>query len=142
MSQKEKEQLQAELSILKELKHPNIVEYYEREHLKDSQYLHLYMEYCGNGDLGQVISEYKARGELPPENFVWSILAQLVSALYRCHNGVDPPDVGDNLFGLGSALKQAKAKAAGKPGKTYTVLHRDLKPDNGVSPGRSAAFIC
>ena len=55
MSQKEKEQLQAELSILKELKHPNIVEYYEREHLKDSQYLHLYMEYCGNGDLGQVI---------------------------------------------------------------------------------------
>jgi serine/threonine protein kinase len=130
MSQKEREQLQAELSILKELKHPNIVQYFEREHLKASQDLHLYMEYCGNGDLGQVIKDYKTRDEMPPENFVWSILTQLVTALYRCHNGVDPPEVGDNWFGLGGAVKQAKAP--GKPAKTFTVLHRDLKPENGA----------
>jgi serine/threonine protein kinase len=139
MSQKEREQLQAELSILKELRHPNIVEYYEREHHKATQDLHLYMEYCGGGDLGQVIDKYKERRELPPENFVWSILAQLILALYKCHNGVDPPEVGDNCFGLDGAAKQARA--ARQPTKTFTVLHRDLKPDNGASPVAPAAPI-
>jgi serine/threonine protein kinase len=87
MSPKEREQLQAELSILKELVHPNIVRYYEREHLKASQDLHLYMEYCGNGDLGRVIQKLKNNGKNADEEFVWSIFSQIVSALYRCHHG-------------------------------------------------------
>jgi serine/threonine protein kinase len=128
MSPKEKEQLQAELSILRELRHPNIVQYHEREHLKATQDLHLYMEYCGNGDLGQVIKKLKAKEQWAQEEFVWSIFSQLVSALYRCHYGEDPPDAGRNVMGLGQTAKPTKLKSKQMQ---YMVLHRDLKPENG-----------
>ncbi|KAI1077868.1 kinase-like domain-containing protein [Whalleya microplaca] len=124
MSQKEREQLHAEFHILSHLRHPNIVGYYHREHLKQSQDLYLYMEYCGNGDLGQVIRGLTQRNEYAEEGFVWSIFAQLVTALYRCHYGLDPPDVGKNVLGLGTITKP---KA---PSSVVTILHRDLKPEN------------
>jgi NIMA (never in mitosis gene a)-related kinase len=123
MSQKEREQLQAELSILKELRHPNIVAYFERDHIKESQDLHLYMEYCGNGDLGRVILNLKAKNQLADETFVWGIFSQIVSALYRCHYGEDPPKPGSNVMGLGA---DAKPSRNGK----RMILHRDLKPEN------------
>ncbi len=81
----------AEFQILSTLSHPNIVKYYHREHLKQSQDLHFYMEYCGNGDLGRVIRDLAQKNHYAEESFVWSIFAQLVTALYRCHYGVDPP---------------------------------------------------
>jgi len=125
MSQKEMQQLQAELSILKELRHPNIVAYYEREHIKLSQDLHLYMEYCGNGDLGQVIKRLKGKNQYAEEEFVWTVFAQLVSALYRCHYGEDPPDVGHDFLGLAPDAKPRKT-SSDRP----MILHRDLKPEN------------
>lgn len=125
MSQKEREQLHAEFAILSSLNHPNIVKYFHREHLKTSQDLHLYMEYCGNGDLGRTIKNLQLKNELAPEPFVWSIFSQLVSALYRCHYGVDPPEVGANILGLG---RDAHAKL---PAGGVVILHRDLKPENG-----------
>ncbi|KAF2635002.1 kinase-like protein [Massarina eburnea CBS 473.64] len=124
MSQKEREQLQAELSILKELVHPNIVRYYEREHLKASQDLHLYMEYCGNGDLGRVIQNLKNKSKMADEEFVWSIFSQIVRALYRCHYGQDAPAPGQNVMGLGVEAKPVRNRE--KP----MILHRDLKPEN------------
>lgn len=126
MSQKEREQLQAELEILRRLRHPNIVAYYEREHLKASHDLHLYMEYCGNGDLGQMIKDLKARNEYVDEEFVWTIFAQLVGALYRCHYGEDPPDVNTNAIGLAKNALPLKSKQS-----HHMILHRDLKPENG-----------
>jgi serine/threonine protein kinase len=127
MSQKEREQLQAEFSILSSLRHPNIVGYYHREHLKSTQDLHLYMEYCGNGDLGRVIKDLHKKNELADEHFVWSMFSQLVTALYRCHYGIDPPEVGANVLGLGNHTKPKV------PAGTYMILHRDLKPENGAS---------
>lgn len=127
MSEKEKLQLQAELSILKELRHPNIVAYYEREHLKASHDLHLYMEYCGNGDLGRYISRLKRDNKMAEEEFVWSIFSQLVTALYRCHYAEDPPEVGRNVMGLG-----CDARPKNRP-PHQVILHRDLKPENGMS---------
>ncbi|KAL1840847.1 hypothetical protein VTJ49DRAFT_7690 [Mycothermus thermophilus] len=124
MSQKEREQLHAEFQILSTLRHPNIVGYYHREHLKATQDLHLYMEYCGNGDLGRVIRNLAEKNQYAEESFVWSIFAQLVTALYRCHYGVDPPEVGKSVLGLGST-----AKPKPPPGG-MTILHRDLKPEN------------
>ncbi|KAF4464374.1 NEK kinase [Fusarium albosuccineum] len=127
MSQKEREQLHAEFQILSHLRHPNIVAYYHREHLKVSQDLHLYMEYCGNGDLGRVIKDLSLKGQRAQESFVWSIFSQLVMALYRCHYGVDPPEVGANVLGL----TQGNASGGPKvPAGTMTILHRDLKPEN------------
>ncbi|KAL1887329.1 G2-specific serine/threonine protein kinase [Sporothrix stenoceras] len=124
MSQKEREQLHAEFQILSTLRHVNIVGYYHREHLKATQDLHLYMEYCGNGDLGRVIRDLANRNQYAEESFVWSIFAQLVTALYRCHYGVDPPEVGKNVLGLGMTAKP-KVPTGG-----VTILHRDLKPEN------------
>ncbi|KAJ5825304.1 hypothetical protein N7474_002442 [Penicillium riverlandense] len=125
MSQKEREQLTAEFNILSSLRHPNIVAYYHREHLKASQDLYLYMEYCGGGDLGMVIKNLKKTNKYAEEEFVWRILSQLVTALFRCHYGADPADVGSNI--LGPASKPAGLK--GKQGQV-TILHRDLKPEN------------
>ncbi|OLN96602.1 G2-specific protein kinase nim-1 [Colletotrichum chlorophyti] len=125
MSQKEREQLHAEFQILSTLRHQNIVGYYHREHLKSTQDLHLYMEYCGNGDLGRVIRDLAVKGQRAQESFVWSIFSQLVTALYRCHYGIDPPEVGSNVLGLFSTASKPKP-----PPGTMTILHRDLKPEN------------
>jgi serine/threonine protein kinase len=126
MSQKEREQLHSEFQILSSLRHPNIVGYFHREHLKSTQDLHLYMEYCGNGDLGRVIKNLQNKRQFAEENFVWSMLAQLVTALYRCHYGVDAPEVGSDVMGLGNSAKP-QPPAAG-----VMILHRDLKPENGM----------
>ncbi|KAJ4298691.1 G2-specific serine/threonine protein kinase [Collariella sp. IMI 366227] len=124
MSQKEREQLHAEFQILSTLRHPNIVGYYHREHLKATQDLHLYMEYCGNGDLGRVIRSLSDKNQYAEESFVWSIFSQLVTALYRCHYGIDPPEVGKTVLGLGTTARPKP------PTGGMTTLHRDLKPEN------------
>jgi serine/threonine protein kinase len=129
MSQKEREQLHAEFSILNSLRHPNIVGYYHREHLKVKQELHIYMEYCDGGDLSKVIKGLIASNQYAEEEFVWSIFAQLVTALYRCHYGVDPPEVGKNYMGSGQPIQQ-KLRLKNQ----IMILHRDLKPDNGEYP--------
>ncbi|MCJ1458419.1 G2-specific serine/threonine protein kinase [Mycoblastus sanguinarius] len=126
MSQKEREQLHAEFSILNSLKHPNIVGYYHREHLKSTQELYLYMEYCGGGDLSKEIQKLRDRNQLADEEYVWSIFAQLVAALYRCHYGVDAPEVGKNVMGPDNALKRLGLKGKNQ----VMILHRDLKPEN------------
>ena len=125
MSQKEREQLQAEFSILSTLKHPNIVGYYYREHHKQTQELYLYMEYCGGGDLGSVIKDLKRTGEYAKEEFVWRIFAQLVTALYRCHYGTDAPEPGSDV----SKQKDQKTGLKSK-NQSMMILHRDLKPEN------------
>lgn len=121
MSQKERDQLHAEFSILSSLNHPNIVGYFHREHLKQTQELYLYMEYCGGGDLGCVIKELRRKDECAKEEFVWRIFSQIVTALYRCHYGVDPPEPGDHF----SQQKDSRPLHKGK-----MILHRDLKPEN------------
>lgn len=125
MSQKEREQLSAEIQILKELRHPNIVQYFNRAHDRDTSDVHLYMEYCGNGDLGRVIKQLKREHKYADEEFVWSIFSQTVSALYRCHYGEDPPEVG----GVTGVLVSGRGiKPHTKTGRM--ILHRDLKPEN------------
>lgn len=127
MSSKEREQLSAELQILKGLRHPNIVAYFEREHIKSSSDLHIYMEYCEQGDLGRYIKDLKRSSKMADEDFVWSVFSQLVTALYRCHYGEDAPEVGRNVIGLSSDAKPLKSKVSHS-----MILHRDLKPENSM----------
>ena len=125
MSTKEREQLYAEFSILATLKHPNIVGYYHREHLKNSQDLYIYMEYCGGGDLGTVIKNLKNTGKFATEEFVWRMFAQIAAALYRCHYGTEPPEPGSNQSQQRDPRAGLKAK-----NQSMMILHRDLKPEN------------
>lgn len=127
MSQKEREQLHAEFSILNSLKHPNIVAYYHREHLKSTQELYLYMEYCGGGDLSKEIQKLKDSNQYASEEYVWSIFSQLIAAMYRCHYGVNAPEVGSNVMGQNTGLKPLGLKGKNQ----VMILHRDLKPENG-----------
>ena len=127
MSPKEREQLHAEFSILNSLKHPNIVGYYHREHLKPTQELYLYMEYCGGGDLSKEIQKLRDKNQYAPEEYVWSIFSQLIAALYRCHYGVDAPEAGNVVMGQNPGLKRLGLKGKNQ----VMILHRDLKPENG-----------
>ncbi|BFZ62977.1 hypothetical protein YB2330_004089 [Saitoella coloradoensis] len=68
MSDAEKHQLVAEVNILDQIRHPNIVRYYSREVKRDACLIYLYMEYCGGGDLGRFLE----------------------GALHECHN---PPSI-------------------------------------------------
>jgi len=79
------------------------------------------MEYCSGGDLGKTIKELKAKKEYATEDYIWNIFSQIVTALYRCHYGVDPPSPDEN----------GRIKPPGLRLKNQVmILHRDLKPEN------------
>ncbi|CAO1629870.1 unnamed protein product [Parajaminaea phylloscopi] len=111
MSDRDRKQIVAEVNILRQLNHQNIVRYVERINDVDASCLHLVMEYCQNGDLGSVIKNCRRDGKFLREDVVWSYLAQMTRALDACHNGMP------------------MAAEAGK-GSTPPILHRDLKPEN------------
>ena len=54
-------------------------------------------------------------GRVPiPEEFVWELMTQLIMALHECHYGV--------------IVDPETKKTTPRP-----ILHRDLKPDNGIT---------
>ena len=101
MSEKEKEQIVSEVNILRELKHPNIVRYYDRIIDKKNSRIYIIMEYCEGGDLNQLIKRCKKTGEFIAEDIIWKIFTQVLLAIHVIHNH--------------------------KEGK---ILHRDIKPSN------------
>lgn len=101
MSDREKQQLVAEVNILRDFNHRNIVKYFDRIIDKANKRIYILMEHCPGGDLGAFIKRLIAEGRRADEDFVWKILSELAQALYECHR---------------------------KPGGA--VLHRDLKPGN------------
>ncbi|XP_034038440.1 serine/threonine-protein kinase Nek2-like [Thalassophryne amazonica] len=94
--------LLSEVKILKDLNHPNIVQYVDHFLDCERKKLYIVMEHCEGGDLDTLIQHYKSRGKFLSENFVLHILLQLCSALKHCHK---------------------------RPDKSV-VLHHDLKPAN------------
>ena len=101
MTEKEKQNIVSEVNILRELRHPNIVRYYDRIIDKKNTKIYIIMEYCEGGDISQLIKKYKKTKEFLPEEVIWKIFIQLLLALYECHTH--------------------------KEGK---ILHRDIKPSN------------
>lgn len=59
MSEKEKQQLVSEVNILRELRHPNIVRYYDRIIDKERSRIYIIMEYCEQGDMAALIKRCK-----------------------------------------------------------------------------------
>lgn len=77
-----------------------------------------------------VIKNLKATNQLAEEDFVWRILSQLLTALYRCHYGADAPEVGSKFYG---PIPERPAGLKGKQAQVM-ILHRDLKPENSELP--------
>ncbi|XP_032233667.1 serine/threonine-protein kinase Nek2 isoform X2 [Nematostella vectensis] len=102
MSETEKQMLVSEVNLLRELKHPHIVRYYDRIIDRTNTTIYIVMEFCENGDLGALIKKHKREKRYTAEDLVWKLLYQLVLAVQECH----------------------RRKDGGH------VLHRDLKPAN------------
>ena len=114
MSEKEKQNIVSEVNILKELHHPNIVQYYDRIIDKQNQKIYIIMEYCEGGDIGKIIKKLKLTKEHFPEELIWKFFIQVLQALKFCHN-----------------YKEGKCK----------ILHRDIKPSNVFLDGDNNAKL-
>lgn len=62
MSDAEKQMLVSEVNLLRELKHPNIVRYFDRIIDRSRTRLYIIMEYCENGDLASLLTRTKKEG--------------------------------------------------------------------------------
>ncbi|EEB08437.1 NEK/NEK2 protein kinase Fin1 [Schizosaccharomyces japonicus yFS275] len=118
ISRQEKQYIADEVNILRNLSHPNIVEYCGEEINRSAKIIHIFMEYCGNGDLDKLIDTLRSKGERAPEHDIWRYMTQLFLALYRCHYGHDAPE---SLH-----LQRGEPSRGEQP----SVLHRDIKPAN------------
>ncbi|MEQ2174879.1 hypothetical protein GOODEAATRI_012295 [Goodea atripinnis] len=84
MAESEKQMLVSEVNLLRELKHPNIVRYYDRIIDRTNTTLYIVMEYCEGGDLASLISRRYLE-----EQFILRVMAQLTLALKECHRRSD-----------------------------------------------------
>ncbi|XP_048392659.1 serine/threonine-protein kinase Nek2 [Stegostoma tigrinum] len=103
MSETEKQMLVSEVNLLRELKHPNIVRYYDRIIDRTNTTLYIVMEFCEGGDLASLINKCIRERRYLEEDFALRVLAQIALALRECHRRSE---------------------------NGRTVLHRDLKPAN------------
>lgn len=86
MSSKEKELVVSEVNILRDLKNPFIVKYYDRIVDREAQKLYIVMELCAGGDLGKVVQKCKLDKTSLDEAVIWKVLAQSIVALKDCHH--------------------------------------------------------
>ena len=79
MSEKEKQQLVSEVNILRELRHPHIVRYYDRIIDKEKMKIYIIMEYCEQGNL--LTYQAKLPGKTFPLKHATKILIDVMKAL-------------------------------------------------------------
>eukprot|EP00002_Diphylleia_rotans_P040816 TRINITY_DN9773_c0_g1_i1.p1 TRINITY_DN9773_c0_g1~~TRINITY_DN9773_c0_g1_i1.p1 ORF type:complete len:507 (+),score=106.76 TRINITY_DN9773_c0_g1_i1:44-1564(+) len=101
MNEKEKQLLVSEVNILRELRHPNIVRYYDRIIDRERTKIYIVMEWCEGGDLSRVIKRCRRNSTYIDEDQIWKIFSQILLALHDCHHH-----------------------------KGGAILHRDIKPGN------------
>lgn len=83
-STKSRKYFDSEISILKEIDHPNIVKLIEVK--ETTRYNFIVMEYCNGGDLQKCLTEHKNKYKKPfPEEVVQYLMRQIVSGIYYLH---------------------------------------------------------
>jgi NIMA (never in mitosis gene a)-related kinase 2 len=82
------------------------------------------MEYCSGGDLSSVIKQAVKHERPIPEDTVWNYFMQILLALHYCHHP-------NGHVRSGSGAGQSSGSDDGKDRRAQ-ILHRDLKPDNGM----------
>jgi serine/threonine protein kinase len=81
-----------EMTIMRDLVHPNIVEFIDG-YVTDIRAC-LYMEVCDLGSLGSLVKEYKRNWQKLPTRFVWHVMWSVANALTYCHTGFNRHDDG------------------------------------------------
>ncbi|EDX02333.1 serine/threonine-protein kinase Nek2 [Drosophila yakuba] len=94
--------LVSEISVLRQLQHPNIVQYYHHLVNREAKSVYIVMECCAGGDLAQIVQRARSQRKRFEEPYIWRVLFQLCRALQVCHNKIP----------------------------NGTILHRDIKPAN------------
>lgn len=102
MDDEKRQLLVSEINLLKQLAHPNIVQYFNHILHVTTKTLYIIMECCEGGDLAQLIIRCRSEHCHFEEQFIWHTLYQLSRAIQGCHSH------------RGS----------------LTILHRDIKPAN------------
>ncbi|PBK97889.1 kinase-like protein [Armillaria gallica] len=120
MNERDRKQIVAEVNILKDLHHDHIVRYHDRHVDRDAGILYILMEYCGGGDLSNIIKQAVKHNRPIPEDTVWNYFMQILLALHHCHH---PNANGHGRSGSTGSTDGDKERRA-------QILHRDLKPDN------------
>ena len=86
MNEKEKQQLVAEVNILRELSHNHIVRYYDRVIDRSAKKIYIVMEYCAGGDLASLIRAQSKAATRLSAAFIHQVVWQTASALQLCHS--------------------------------------------------------
>ena len=73
-----------EIEIIKQLNHPNLIQYYKSFIHKNK--LCIIMEYADGGDLSSKIEMHCKQNRLIPENDIWNLFLQLCNGLFYLHS--------------------------------------------------------
>ena len=80
-----KEYIDGEISILKDINHPNLVKLIEVK--ENTEYIYIIFEYCNGGDLQSFLDKYvKENNKGLSEEIVQYIMKQLIDAFKYLHN--------------------------------------------------------
>ncbi|KAI5610967.1 serine/threonine-protein kinase Nek2 [Silurus asotus] len=150
MAEVEKQMLVSEVNLLRELRHPNIVRYYDRIIDRTNATLYIVMEFCEGGDLATLITKcikerlaggasvIMVRGNdriIDRTNATLYIvmefceggdLATLITKCIKERKYLEEEFILRVMAQLSLALKECHGRNDG----SSTVLHRDLKPAN------------
>jgi len=78
------EQLKKEIDIMAELDHPHILSIFG--YYQDDMHIHMIMDFCGGGELMDLVQRNSEECEPLPEDFVRRIFFQILQAIAYCHS--------------------------------------------------------
>ena len=120
----------SQVNILRELRHPFIVRYYDRIIDKATTRIYIVMEFCEGGDLGRIIKRCRRDKTYLDEAFIWKCFSQMVLALKDCHRHKEPALAAGSGSEAAAAGAGAGAGSSAAAERVKPILHRDLKPGN------------